>query len=107
MVIENDHLTPDVVNKATGTSLFETLITYLQPISALIMALGIIALLITSLRLVMSPTDQQLASSLTQIRRILIITVFIGLLGTIICWVCELTGVCPPGTSSLESIFRW
>lgn len=98
---------PVLNTRPTGTSLFETLITYLQPISALIMALGIIGLLITSLRLVMSPTDQQLASSLTQIRRILIITIFIGLLGTLVSWICELTGVCPPGTSSLESIFRW
>lgn len=76
-----------------GTQFFTDVFNIIEPASKLIIAIACIGLLLTALRTLISPDDDQVAASATQIRRILIISLFLGMLGFIVSWIFNGMGV--------------
>ena len=70
-----------------STGFFSEVFDIVAPVSTLVVAFACVGLLLTVVRAVMCPDDDQVAASMTQIRRILVISVFLGMLGMIISWV--------------------
>lgn len=69
------------------TTFFTEVFNIIAPVSTLVVAFACLGLLLTVVRAVAHPDDDQVADSVAQIRRILVISVFLGMLGVIVSWV--------------------
>ena len=86
---------PRVIGGAgfASSSLFSWVASMIGPVSKIVLGLAALGILITSLRMIASPDDEQVSTSMRQIRRVLVISVFLSCLGLVITEVFRMLGV--------------